>query len=107
MSAKTSHEAQPISPRERWLVLAMVNTLQPVKPDTLFQGLSKDLDRPKLDSVLRILRREKMVLSLQSGDCVVTHQGHQALGSSPLARTRDVTRMFHLVERSKGGGASA
>ncbi len=82
----------------------MVNTLQPVEPDTLFQSLSKDLNRPKLDRVLKVLSREKMVLLLESSDYVVSHLGLTAFGTSPLAKARDISRMFHLVERSKGRG---
>jgi hypothetical protein len=107
MTRKTSEGPEPISLREKWLVLAMVNTLQPVKPALLLQGLSKDFDGPKFDRVLDILRREEMLLPLDNGEYVVTHKGQEAFGSSPLARARDISRMFRLVERSKGGGAKA
>ena len=104
MSARVPSNSHPISPRERWLVLAMVNTLQPVEPDTLFQSLSTDLNQPRLDRVLKVLSREEMVLHLENGEYVVSHLGLTAFGNSPLAKARDISRMFHLGERSKGRG---
>jgi hypothetical protein len=57
-----------------------------------------------LRRILKILVREQLILALSDNAYVVTDSGRKASRSRILAKGRDVSRMFYLVERSKGGG---
>ena len=103
MSSRATGVKQPVVPREMLLTLAMVNTLQPVRFKPLADSLSKSLDRERVQLVMRILRKQSLLRRLGSGEYVVTAGGQGAFGTRALGRHRDINRMLHLFERSKGG----
>lgn len=89
--------------RDKFLILGLLNTLQPLHPLSLSEALSRDLKRSDLDEVLEALTREGLVRTLPTGECVVTAAGRAVLGSGALAKERDVGRLLHLFRTSKGG----
>lgn len=84
-------------------VLGLINTLQPVDTDEVLRSLPSSFPRAKLEEVLSILTGRNMVKRLTNSQCVVTVLGRAVLGSGPIAKQRDIARMLHLFERSKGG----
>ena len=89
--------------REKLLILGLVNTIQPTKLVRVIELLSSDFDRSKLKLALTFLRQEGMLLSIGGGHYIVSQRGRHALGTGPSATQRDIARMLHLSERSKGG----
>ena len=103
LTTPSAHLDRPILVREKFLVLGLINTLQPVKSDVVFRSLAKGFEREKFDRVLPILEKQRMVAKLKNGQYVVTTAGQTVFGSGLLAKDRDISRMLYLFERSKGG----
>lgn len=95
------------SVRDKLLVLGLINTLQPVKARVLALSLPRRYGRDRLHVTIAALRREKAVIRLENGQYVVSFRGRGILSVDPLAKERDVARMLHLFERSKGGRETA
>ncbi len=93
---------EPITGRDRLLILALINTLQP-ELDQVRRNLPPSFDRQRLETTLDVLDRRNLILRLTDDRCVVTVAGRATLGSGPIAKRRDVTRLLYLFGRSKGG----
>jgi len=96
-----------LSLRDKLLLLATVNTFQPVQWGQLLETLAPDLSAKRLRAGLATLRGEGMVGRIGSHGYVVTQAGRQAFGTGALARQRDVERLLYLFRQSKGGGGTA
>lgn len=103
MSRSVVHLDAPVLVREKLFVLGLINTLQPVKFRDLRRALPKRLNQDKLRKVLKMLRNGKFVHRFRQGEYLATLDGRTVLGLDPLASQRDVARMLHLSQRSKGG----
>ncbi len=90
--------------REMLVVLGTINVLQPIKVRALVEGLSKDFDDQRLRRTIRRLARDGLIMRLRDGKYVVSRKGRSMLPHGSLSKERDVSRMFTLIERSRGGG---
>lgn len=104
---KVDESQKPILLREKLLVLGIINTLQPVKQESVVAALSSDLAGEEVVMVLDILRRDRMIRNIGDANLVVSYQGRKAFGSKSFARARDISRMLYLAEKSKGGGGKS
>lgn len=107
MQKKVDENRTPILLREKLLVLGIINTLQPVKQESVVSALSSDLAGKRVNMVLDILRRDRMIRNIGDANLVVSYQGRKAFGSKSFARARDISRMLYLAEKSKGGGGKS
>lgn len=107
MQKKVDENRTPILLRDKLLVLGIINTLQPVKQESVVSALSSDLAGKRVDMVLDILRRDRMIRNIGDANLVVSYQGRKVFGSKSIARARDISRMLYLAEKSKGGGGKS
>ncbi len=107
MTSRSTHQDARVSVRDKLLVLGLINTLQPVKPRVVSGNLPERYRRDRFKVALAALRKDKAVLRLPDGRYVVSFRGRGVLSIDPLAKARDVARMLHLFERSKGGRQTA
>ena len=91
------------TPRQRWLVLGLVNTLQPVSSKALKQALGDVSSDEELKQILHSLRSDRLVELIGRTLLVTTSTGRQLFGIGKLGVARDVNRMLFLVERQPGG----
>lgn len=96
-------EQATISPQKRWLVLGMVNTLQPITSERLQIAVGNEVSEGELRQLLRYLRSGRLV-DIVGGSFVTTASGRREFGLGKLGKERDVNRMLYLVERGKGEG---
>ena len=89
--------------REKLALLAVVNTVQPISAAILRELLSSKFDDAKLGKALTALQADKQVARLKDGTYYITKRGREGLGSGPLARERDRSRMLYLIARDKEG----
>jgi len=97
---------KPVLVREKLLVLATINTMQPISIDELQDTLSSQLPTEKFNKVMTVLRKEGLLISLKDGKFLVSRKGRDTFGSKSLGKARDISRMLYLIARSKGGGGA-
>lgn len=96
-------QEEAVSARDRYVVLSLVNTLQPDGGEVR-RSLPNGIDEGRFQRVLQTLIDDRLVLAVGNDQFVVTSLGRAAIGGGPLAKRRDINRLLHLFERSKMGG---
>ena len=100
---KNASDGGGFTPGQRWLVLGLVNTLQPVSSQVLQQKLGEDIADEEFKEILHSLRSNGYVDVLRRTLLVTTSSGRQLFGIGQLGVARDVNRMLFLVEGQSGG----
>ena len=89
--------------REKLILLALMNTLQPISAAKLRELLSSQFSEKNLRKALTALQTDKQVARLKDRTYYLTERGREGLGSGPLARERDRSRMLYLIDKHKEG----
>jgi hypothetical protein len=102
MAEADARHGSVVSGRDRLLVLAMINTLQP-ELDEVRRRLPAGFDAERMERTLVALEGKGLIKRLPNDKCVVTLKGRASVGSGALAKRRDISRLLYLFRRSKGG----
>ena len=89
--------------RDNYLLLSIINTLQPVKKEAILAGISRTATREALSRAAERLLEGGELIRLRDGRLFVSNTGRKMFGRGPLSRERDVERMSHLIRSTKEG----
>ena len=67
--------------REKLLVLGLINTTQPIEERSIKRELAKQLSPPRIDLVLKILRKDQLIADSKDVSIHVTYKWRSAFGS--------------------------
>lgn len=102
-----SDSSDVILVREKLLVLGLINATQPIDEHSIKKELEKKLGRPRIALVLKILRKDQLIVDSKDGKIRVTYKGRSAFGSKSLRQAADISRMLYLIATTKGGKAES
>ena len=103
MPSKSKWLATAADARGEMMTLAVVNTLQPVTDEALVDALSGEIERRRVRELVKSLCKKGLLTTLHTEEYVVTPRGRDAVFTPALKKQRDVRRMRHLFQMSKGG----
>ena len=91
--------------RDKLLVLATVNVLQPVPKQALSDKLSEYMNKRQLGSTLKELVQEDLIAKEKQGYYRITYKGHKLTISTKARKLRDIQTLRHLllISRQRGG----
>lgn len=89
--------------RDDYLLVSLISTLQPVKAADILSHISDQELRERLEAAISRLLDDGRLLRQPNHTLLVASAGRKMFGSGPLAKERDVSRMFHLVAGGEEG----